>query len=71
MTVYGSSKPADIKVETAVKQAIAPSTKIVYDSSLPRNKREVDVVGAPGYVVTSYRLTYQDGVLLSGRRWHR
>ena len=64
MSVYGGGKPQDVRVETVVKKTIPPGRRVVYDSALAHNVRKVEVVGAPGYVVTSYRLTYEGGVLV-------
>jgi uncharacterized protein YabE (DUF348 family) len=64
MSIYGSSAPQDIRVKTVVRKTTAPRTRFIYDDGLPHNVREVDVTGEPGYVVTSYRLTYKNGVLV-------
>ena len=64
MSAYGSSAPQDIRIKTVVRKTTAPRTRFIYDDGLPHNVREVDVTGEPGYVVTSYRLTYENGVVV-------
>lgn len=59
MQVYGSGRRPKVTIKTVVRKTIPPKQTIVYTSSLPRGVRQIQSVGRPGYIVTSYRLIWQ------------
>jgi vancomycin resistance protein YoaR len=61
VSIYGSSRPPDVKIETEVKKTIPPKERIVYDKKLAKGRRVVEIEGVPGYVVATYRVFREDG----------
>lgn len=61
VSVYGSSQPPDVGVQTIVKKTIRQGERTVSDPSLAKGQRVVASAGVPGYVVTSYRLVREGG----------
>jgi vancomycin resistance protein YoaR len=68
VSIYGSSQPPDVKIETEVKKTIPPKERIVYDKKLAKGRRVVELEGVPGYVVATYRVFHEDG---GGKRRER
>ena len=65
VSVYGSDVAPDVRIETVVKRTIKQGERAVSDPKLARGQRVVASPGVPGYVVTSYRVRYQGGRIVS------
>ncbi|MCW3490738.1 VanW family protein [Dethiobacter alkaliphilus] len=60
--LYGNPIPGhEVEIITTDLQTIPGGEKIIKTSDLPRGARERIKSGQPGYKVTSWRITYQDG----------
>lgn len=61
VSVFGSGAKPHIGVSTVRKKTIPEKTRIVYDAKLPPGVRVAETAGSPGYIVASFRLTYDSG----------
>ncbi len=61
VSIYGSGKRPDVRIDTTIKQTIRYDTREVFDRALAPGQRVVEQVGVPGYVVASYRFFLEDG----------
>jgi len=61
VSIYGSGERPDVRIETTTMKTMPQGTRTVHDVALRPGARVVDSLGTPGYIVASYRVTYQGG----------
>lgn len=57
--VYGSGGRPRVRITTVLRKTLPPKSRIISDPRLRPGVRVVDVVGRPGYIVSSYRTIWK------------